>query len=692
MNQHSPANQALIEKLTGIVLANLTSEEFAPQDLAKRSGLSYNTLRRRIKSIKGITISEFIREVRLKRAMEMIMNDEGTAAEIAYKTGFNSPAYFSRCFHDFYGITPGKVKKGYLDGQTVDDLVLASHPHRKKKAFQRSILQILVGIIIVAACSYLGYNIYLKSRFVEGAISDASEKKTIAVLPFVNFSQDKENEYFCMGITDEVLNQLFKISDLKVKSRISVEKYRNTLKDSRTIGKELGVSLIMEGSVRKQGDDLRITVQLIDSKTGNHLWSETYDGKYTPGIFEFQSNIAMKVAESTNSVITPPEKKRLDLVPTSNMRAHDLYLKGLNIKNYATDSEGENYIRLALNLFNLALRADPNHPGALIQKSRCLYFLGQYDSSFFYARKCLEIDRYDPRAQADMAHYYFYNHDSDSALKYWTLTLESPNYEGRLWSFLGIGQIHFFQKNDPVLAVRYYQKAYDSGGDTLSGVTMNIGMFFYAAGNYMKAYRYYMKALYSGSYCYQTTDPFYSLLAMQNYKKAGMFLDSIKNVMPCNDMHNKMKLHLFIMAGNYDSADYYLNITREEDVRNMDLYRAWFQIKKGKKWETEQTLRRLITQQEGYLSSGRIPWVSQAYEILAAAYAMTGDKIKCFENLSKLETTGFSDIPYKYDLFPGFDYLRNDPDFKKISDRLDTQRRALRTRITLLTDKGDINL
>lgn len=691
MNQHSPGNQALVEKLTGIILANLTNQELTPPDLAKRSGMSYITLRRRIKSIKGITISEFIREVRLKKAMEMLMKDEGTASEIAYKTGFNSPAYFSKCFHDFYGITPGKVKKGYPDGQTVDDLVLAGQPHRNKKAFQRSILQILTVIIIVAACSYLGY-FFLKNRSAEGAISDAAGAKTIAVLPFVNFSQDKENDYFCMGITDEVLNQLFKISDLKVKSRISVEQYRNTTKDSRTIGRELGVSLIMEGSVRKQGDDLRITAQLIDSRTGNHLWSETYDGKYTPGIFEFQSNIARKVAESTNSVVTPSEGKRLDIVPTQDMRSHDLYLKGLNFKNNANDSYGENYIRLALNLFNLALRADPKHPGALIQKSRCLYFLGEYDSSFFYARKYLEIDSDDPTAQADMAYYYFYNHDSDSALKYWTLPLHNPNYKARMWSFIGIGQVHFFQKNDPVVAARYFQKAYESGGETESGVTMNIGMLFYVAGDYTKAYNYYMKTLYYGSSCYQITDPFYTLTAMQNYQKAGLFLDSIKNVTDCNDMYNRLKLHLFIMTGNSDSADYYLNRTSEQDIRNFDLYRAWFQIKKGKKSENEQNLRKMITMQEGYLSSGRIPWYSQTYELIAAAYAMIGDKSKCLEYLSKLETAGLSDIPYKYDLFPGFDFLRNDPDFKKISHRLDTQRRALKTRITLLTDKGEINL
>jgi tetratricopeptide (TPR) repeat protein len=221
---------------------------------------------------------------------------------------------------------------------------------------------------------------------------------------------------------------------------------------------------------------------------------------------------------------------------------------------------------------------------------------------------------------------------------------------------------------------------------------MNLGMLFFAAGDYAKAYKYYMKALYSGSSCYQITDPCYTLIAMQNYKKAGLFLDSIKNVTDCNDMYNRLKLHLFIMTGNSDSADYYLNRTMEQDIRNFDLFRAWFLIKKGKKSENEQNLRKMITMQEGYLSSGRIPWYSQAYELIAAAYAMIGDKDKCLEYLSKLETAGFSDIPYKYDLFPGFDFLRNDPDFKKISQRLDNQRRDLRARLSLLSHKGEINL
>ena len=122
--------------------------------------------------------------------------------------------------------------------------------------------------------------------------------KSIAVLPFLNDSPDPDNEYFCNGMFDEIITHLQKIADLRVKSRTSVEQYRNPSQDITIIGAELGVSFLVEGSVRKAGDDLRITAQLIDVKTGDHLWSETYDGKYTDKIFEFQSKIAKQVAAS----------------------------------------------------------------------------------------------------------------------------------------------------------------------------------------------------------------------------------------------------------------------------------------------------------------------------------------------------------------------------------------------------------
>ena len=173
--------------------------------------------------------------------MEMIRNDEGTVSEIAYRTGFSSPNYFTRCFHEYYRITPGSVKKG-MPGKpdvTEEEFDNPVKPQREKKTLRQSLLQVLTGILFIAIISYLVYSIFLQNRIVEGGISDTSDKNSIAVLPFLNFSPEEENEYFCMGITDEILNQLFKISDLKVKARTSVEKYHNTSQDTQDYRKRV---------------------------------------------------------------------------------------------------------------------------------------------------------------------------------------------------------------------------------------------------------------------------------------------------------------------------------------------------------------------------------------------------------------------------------------------------------------------
>jgi TolB-like protein len=187
-------------------------------------------------------------------------------------------------------------------------------------------------------------------------------EKSIAVLPLINDSPDTVNLYFCNGMMDEILTQLQKIGNLKVKARTSVEKYRNPDKDIKDIGKELGVYLIMEGSVRKIDDNLHVTAQLINAKSGDHLWAETYDGKYTTKIFEFQSNVAKKVAASLDAVITPEEKQQIEKVPTDNLEAYTLYLRGTYFWEMMT---AEGY-KKASEYFEQALQKDPDYALAYI--------------------------------------------------------------------------------------------------------------------------------------------------------------------------------------------------------------------------------------------------------------------------------------------------------------------------------------
>ena len=168
-------------------------------------------------------------------------------------------------------------------------------------------------IWMTAAAALILLILYGLADYFSGKIpkEESIEEKTIAVLPFVNDSPDEENEYFCRGMHDEVLNHLQKIGELGVKSRTDVEKYRNTTQSIASIASELNVAYVLEGAVRKYGERFRISTQLIDSNSGNNLWAETYDGTFSDTIFVVQSDIAKNVAGSLQAVITKAEEKEL---------------------------------------------------------------------------------------------------------------------------------------------------------------------------------------------------------------------------------------------------------------------------------------------------------------------------------------------------------------------------------------------
>jgi TolB-like protein len=274
-------------------------------------------------------------------------------------------------------------------------------------------IKILAGSLIGLALIVLGI------LFIPKLFKPSEQiEKSIAVLPFINDSPDEGNEYFCNGMMEEIMNHLQNIGGLKVKSRTSVEKYRNLQKDIKDIGHELDVSFILEGSVRKSGDDLRIATQLIDAKTGDHLWSHIYNGKYTDRIFEFQSDVSRKVAESLHAVISPEEERRIDSKPTSEIMAYDLCSRGNEMLakwDYTYDSV---YLRSALNLFNRALKIDPEFPDAFSGKGRAYNLSGNYDSAMFYYKRVELLDPHNINSAYGIGVVYMYSGKPDSALKY----------------------------------------------------------------------------------------------------------------------------------------------------------------------------------------------------------------------------------------------------------------------------------
>jgi TolB-like protein/Tfp pilus assembly protein PilF len=181
--------------------------------------------------------------------------------------------------------------------------------------------------------------------------------KSLAVLPFQNLSSDPDNAYFADGIQEEVLTRLAKIADLKVISRISTQGYQSEPGNLAEIAKQLGVANIVEGSVQKAGDQVRVNVHLVNVQTGSQLWAETYDRKLND-IFSVESEIAKGIAESLQAKLTGREQLALAANPTNNPQAYDAYLRGLVFEarsNYSGDA-----LFKAIDFYDLAVRLDPN--------------------------------------------------------------------------------------------------------------------------------------------------------------------------------------------------------------------------------------------------------------------------------------------------------------------------------------------
>src|SRR5438876_2978807 len=184
----------------------------------------------------------------------------------------------------------------------------------------------------------------------------AIPEKSIAVLPFDNLSRDPDNAYFCEGVQDEILTRLAKVADLKVISRTSTQHFKSTPEDLREIAKRLGVTNILEGSVQKASDQVRVNVQLINALTDAHLWADTYDRKLTD-IFAVESEIAKTIAETLQAKITGSEKNSIAKAPTEDPEAYEFYLKGRFFWNKRTGID----LRKAIEYLKQAIAKDPGY-------------------------------------------------------------------------------------------------------------------------------------------------------------------------------------------------------------------------------------------------------------------------------------------------------------------------------------------
>jgi TolB-like protein/Tfp pilus assembly protein PilF len=225
---------------------------------------------------------------------------------------------------------------------------------RKKKYVW--IYVVVIGAVISIGLFFLGR--YTATNTASAARTEATTvpQKSIAVLPFENLSRDPDNAFFAEGVQDEILTRLAKVADLKVIARTSTQRFKSAPDDLQQIAKQLGVTNILEGSVQKANDQVRVNVQLINAMTDAHLWADTYDRKLTD-IFAVESEIAKTIAETLQAKITGSEKSSIAKAPTVNPEAYELYLKGRFFWNKRSGVD----LRKAIEFFNQAIAKDPNY-------------------------------------------------------------------------------------------------------------------------------------------------------------------------------------------------------------------------------------------------------------------------------------------------------------------------------------------
>ncbi len=412
--------QLFIEHLTEVVTSNITNDKFGVSELASQMSMSRSHLHRQVKSITNQSVSQFICKIRLEIAMEMLQENSDSASEVAYNVGFSSPSYFSRCFHNYYGFPPGEVKNRNVDENIDEEGATQINPKQLKAYPKHSvrpkvILFTIIGILAIAI-AFISYAVYINGGFLPAHLI-SNRDLSIIVLPFENLSDNPDNVSFADGIREDILNNLYWITALRVVSRTSAEQFRATNLSATEIAKKMNVHYVLEGSVRRNGDQVRISAQLIDAVAEDHLWSANFD-RELDDIIGIQDEIALQVASRLKTVLSKNERRKIEKISTQNPKAYEYFLQARFLHHKTTSELRSGFdkagVMNCLKYFEMAIAEDEKFAEAYAGLAMANFNLTAWgfiptNEGFIKAqelsRKALELDQECAEAHAVLGAY-----------------------------------------------------------------------------------------------------------------------------------------------------------------------------------------------------------------------------------------------------------------------------------------------
>ena len=516
-----------------------------------------------------------------------------------------------------------------------------------------------------------------------------SGRKSIAVLPFQNLSPDPENAFFADGITEDILAQLAKIRNLKVISRTSVMRYKGTQKPVREIAAELGVATILEGSVRRAGNRVRIVGQLVDARTDEHLWAETYD-RDLADVFAIQSEVAQRIAASLQATLSPAEKKRIEERPTENLPAYDHYLRGR--EHYYRYRKADN--ETAIEQFQKALELDPRFAlayaglgDAYAQRALRFGFPQSWlDSSLEASRKAIALDPELPEGHKALGLAYLVKGAYGESLEANRRAVElSPNPYAAV---INLGSALFFSgKLDEALP--WTQRGFDLAPTTaISAVVM--GTVQGALGDTRRAEASLRRALELQPDLGQAHSGLIGFYL--NHRRDREALEQARNALSTLAGDNYVRSAAGVaelMAGDPERARELFErlLPSMRGVRQsrfsgagVETHLAYLHLRAGRRGEAERLLAESLTTDRRHLEGGNQDW-SVPFD-MACVHALRGEKDEAFRWLERAVEAGWRGWPLGT-RSPLLDSLRSDERLGRIEARVEDLVAEMRRRAGL---------
>jgi len=662
MSDLSPREKEFLDQLIAKINLHLSQEEFGVTELAEEMHMSRSNLLRKVKKVTGFSVSQYINQLRLARAMELLRSSSNNVSEVSHQVGFNSPSYFIKCFREHYGYPPGEVGR-HIDPIKEEPSEKPIDKTTNRKWVPAALILIVLGLV--------GLILTTQDFFSE----TSTQEKSIVVLPFKNESADSSNVYLINGLMEATLNNLQKIKDLKVLSRTSAEKYRGSLKSIPELAAELNVNYVVEGSGQKMGDNIVLNIQLIDGANDRHLWSKQYR-REASDIFALQLEISKDIAQEIKAVITPEEKSRIEKEPTQNLEAYDYFMQGMDLLNKGGD---ENLLG-SVKYFEQAIEQDKRFALAYACAGMAFYYYDMFKSEKVYVDKLANYSDkamlYDPTLGESLiakAMYYLVKKEYSQALPFLEKGLEyRPN------SSLIIGLLADFYANNLPDTEKYLEYALkgmqlDAGASdsvSTSYFYLRLGNALIQTGFVDESMDYIDKSLYyfSGNMYSRYVKAFVSYAQDQdlNHTRQLLITEFEKDTTRFDILQDVGKVSYYLR--DYDSAYYYyewFNRIREEQKLNVYVHENMLigvvYEKVGKVGEG----RKLIESYRSYLDNDQTVYKDLG---LTMYYSHEGDFDRALSHFRKFSKQDH--IQYWVILFlnkdPMADEIKNHPEFKKI--------------------------